>query len=125
MALQHSLSSLVWTGCALPCTAIISNHSKKFMWIFWCTYAKAHIPVTPGSGAAWCFGSLNMNFIIPHSSSSKYLEEGGHALPLRYEFGWVSSFSKLKHQNRVQAWKMDRAMLLIIWEKYTKSLKPS
>lgn len=125
MALHHSLSSLVWTACALPCTAITSNHSKKFMWIFWSTYAKAHISATPGREDAWCFGSLNQNFITPHSSSSKYLEESEHALLLGYEFGGVPSFSKLKYLNRVQALKMDGAMLLIIWEKYTKSLKPS
>lgn len=101
MALQHGLSSLVWTGCALPCTAITSNHSKKFMWIFWCTYTKAHITVTPSREASWCFGSPSQNFKTALSSSSKYLEEGGQVLLLGYEFGGVSSFSKLKHQNRV------------------------
>lgn len=102
MALQHSLSSLVWTGCALPRTAITSNHSKKSMWIFWRTYAKARITVTPGREAAWCFGSLNAT---PLSFNSKCLAGGGHALLLGCWFGGIFffSFSKVKHQSRVQA----------------------
>jgi len=86
MALQHSLSSLVWTGCALPCTAITSNHSKKSMWIFWCTYAKAHISVTPDGEAPWCFRSLNQYFTAPLSFNSKCLAGGGHVLLLFLPF---------------------------------------
>lgn len=73
MALQHSLSSLVWTVCALSCTAITSNHSKKSMWIFWCTYAKAHVTVTPSRETAWCFGSLNQYFSAHLLFNSKCL----------------------------------------------------